>query len=140
MDSGDQCVMIYLDQTMQTWHVENSTTLRELSATLIVHFLSVEVALSFMNCIWRISILLVVCQIIIPALAVLHKIACTYSLAGPIWLDNLDCSAADRFEDCTHPGWGVHNCGHSEDVGLICNPGSKGRIYVSIYLVYTVYI
>ena len=68
----------------------------------------------------------------IPTLAELHKVVCIYSLAGPIWLDNVDCSLADRFEDCTHPGWGVHNCVHSEDIGLICNPGSTGTMYVTM--------
>ena len=53
---------------------------------------------------------------------------CTSSLAGPTWLDNVDCSLADRFEDCSHSGWGVHNCAPSESVGLICNPGPSGRI------------
>ena len=41
-------------------------------------------------------------------------------------LDDLDCSLADRFEDCTHRGWGVHNCIISESVGVICNPGPSG--------------
>jgi deleted-in-malignant-brain-tumors protein 1 len=45
---------------------------------------------------------------------------------GPIWLDNVDCSSADRFEDCTHNGWGVHDCGVSENIGLVCNPGPSG--------------
>ena len=46
---------------------------------------------------------------------------------APILLDNIDCSNADRFEDCIHRGWGVHDCSLSESVGLICNPGTSGR-------------
>ena len=53
-------------------------------------------------------------------------ILCSYS--GPIWLDDVDCSSADRFEDCTHRGWGVHNCGSSENIGLVCNPGTSGMV------------
>ena len=53
---------------------------------------------------------------------------------APILLDNIDCSDADRFEDCIHRGWGVHDCSLSESVGLICNPGpscKSGTIYSS---------
>ena len=40
---------------------------------------------------------------------------------GQIWLDNLNCDASDEvLEDCTHNGWGVHNCRHYSDVGVIC--------------------
>ena len=51
------------------------------------------------------------------------------ALAGRIWLDNVDCSFADRFEDCSHNGWGIHNCGSSEAIGLICNPGPSGTVF-----------
>ena len=48
---------------------------------------------------------------------------------APILLDDLDCRNVERFEDCTHRGWGSHNCGfYSDTVGLICNPGISGRI------------
>ena len=39
----------------------------------------------------------------------------------PIWLDDLRCPAnANTLTNCTHRGWGSHNCGHHEDMGLIC--------------------
>ena len=39
----------------------------------------------------------------------------------PIWLDDLHCPMnANTLADCRHLGWGSHNCGHSEDMGLIC--------------------
>ncbi|XP_047442330.1 galectin-3-binding protein A-like isoform X2 [Mugil cephalus] len=43
---------------------------------------------------------------------------------GNIWMDNLGCSGdeANLFH-CTFPGWGVHNCGHSEDAGVRCENG-----------------
>ena len=40
---------------------------------------------------------------------------------NPIWLDNLGCSGSENaLEDCNHAGWGVHNCGHHEDVSIEC--------------------
>ena len=46
--------------------------------------------------------------------------------AAPIHLDDVDCSNADRFEDCYHRGWGVHNCFARDSIGLVCNPGPDG--------------
>ena len=40
---------------------------------------------------------------------------------GPIWLDNVQCTAQDEFlEQCGSNDWGVHNCGHGEDASVIC--------------------
>ena len=44
--------------------------------------------------------------------------------AGPIWIDNLDCSRShDTLSECDRNEWGVNNCDHTEDVGVICWPG-----------------
>ena len=41
---------------------------------------------------------------------------------GTIWLDNVQCIGNETtIEDCTHRGWGNHNCVHSEDAGVICS-------------------
>lgn len=41
--------------------------------------------------------------------------------SGNIWLDNLGCDGTeDCLGNCTHNGWGVHNCGHIEDAGVRC--------------------
>ena len=42
--------------------------------------------------------------------------------SGPIWLDDVNCPIdfTGFIGDCSHRGWGSHNCGHSEDVGVCC--------------------
>jgi len=38
-----------------------------------------------------------------------------------IALDNVQCSGnEDELFDCQHLPWGLHNCSHSEDVGVAC--------------------
>ena len=41
---------------------------------------------------------------------------------GPIWLDNVYCPVGDEsyITQCMHLEYGVHNCDHSEDVGVVC--------------------
>ena len=40
---------------------------------------------------------------------------------GQIWLDDIHCNGKERhISECSHRGWGVHNCGHSEDVAVSC--------------------
>ena len=41
--------------------------------------------------------------------------------SGPIWLGNVNCVGNEiSIANCTHRGWGVHNCHHSEDVSVAC--------------------
>ncbi|XP_072569311.1 scavenger receptor cysteine-rich domain-containing group B protein [Paramormyrops kingsleyae] len=41
--------------------------------------------------------------------------------AGTILLDNLKCSGEEQaLHQCSHIGWDVHNCDHSEDAGTSC--------------------
>jgi len=42
---------------------------------------------------------------------------------GTIWLDDVGCSGWENsLDECTHNGWGVHDCAHVEDVAIECDP------------------
>ena len=40
--------------------------------------------------------------------------------SGQIWLDKVGCDGTESsITDCSHRGWGTHDCNHSEDAGSI---------------------
>uniref|UniRef100_A0A8C6X3M8 SRCR domain-containing protein n=1 Tax=Naja naja TaxID=35670 RepID=A0A8C6X3M8_NAJNA len=44
---------------------------------------------------------------------------------GSIFLDQIQCKGNEsNLEDCSHKPWGVHDCRHKEDAGVICSEKS----------------
>ena len=46
--------------------------------------------------------------------------------SGQIWLDDVQCNGTEKhISECSHGGWGIVNCEHSEDVAVSCTGDSS---------------
>ena len=53
---------------------------------------------------------------------------------GKIWLDDVRCQGNEAdLDDCSHSAWGIHNCGHNEDVSIDCNDDSQSPNGISLF-------
>ena len=44
--------------------------------------------------------------------------------SGNIWLDDVNCIGTElSIRNCSHRGWGIHNCRHKKDAGVKCSSG-----------------
>ncbi|NXV53268.1 DMBT1 protein, partial [Uria aalge] len=71
---------------------------------------------------WDISDAEVVCQQLGCGRALSTPVSAYFGEgSGPIWLDDVNCTGTETaLSKCETTLWGVHNCNHREDAGVVC--------------------
>lgn len=71
---------------------------------------------------WGMKDAIVVCRQINCGQALDYKSNAYFGYGtGLILLDNVNCDGSETYlSACYSLGWGIHNCGHHEDAGIIC--------------------
>jgi len=78
---------------------------------------------------WGLSDASVVCKQVGCGPALAYKSNAYFGYCkGHILLDNVNCEGSEPIlSACYSLGWGIHNCGHHEDAGVICmGNGARG--------------
>ncbi|XP_064424019.1 deleted in malignant brain tumors 1 protein-like [Latimeria chalumnae] len=79
---------------------------------------------------WDMSETSVVCQQLDcgKALGYKHN-ACYGRGTGAILMDDVNCNGSEsHIFNCSSYGWGIHNCDHSQDIGVICAAENRIRL------------